>query len=72
MKVGSRDLIIARWPCYGHSRAGANGRLEDPKSSFLGPHLAHAVVVCPPTFLLREYILKCTPVGRFSGQGVER
>ena len=27
------DMVIAGWPCQGHSRAGAGQGLEDPKSS---------------------------------------
>jgi hypothetical protein len=31
--LGPVDIVIAGWPCQGHSRAGAGGRLEDPRSS---------------------------------------
>jgi site-specific DNA-cytosine methylase len=27
------NLIIARWPCQGHSRAGTGRGLDDPRSS---------------------------------------
>ena len=31
--LGPVDMVIAGWPCQGHSRAGADPGLEDPKSS---------------------------------------
>ena len=31
--LGPMDLVIAGWPCQGHSRAGAGRGLEDPRSS---------------------------------------
>ena len=31
--LGPVDMVIAGWPCQGHSRAGAGRGLEDPRSS---------------------------------------
>ena len=31
--LGRVDMVIAGWPCQGHSRAGAGGGLDDPRSS---------------------------------------
>jgi len=32
-RLGHVDLLIAGWPCQGHSRAGAGRGLDDPRSS---------------------------------------
>ena len=32
-RLGHVDLVIAGWPCQGHSRAGAGQGLDDPRSS---------------------------------------
>lgn len=32
-RLGHIDLLIAGWPCQGHSRAGAGRGLDDPRSS---------------------------------------
>ena len=34
-RLGPVDLVIAGWPCQGHSRARASQRLEDPRSSLI-------------------------------------
>ena len=31
--LGLVDMVIAGWPCQGHSRVGASQGLEDPRSS---------------------------------------
>ena len=29
--LGRVDLVVARWPCQGHSRAGLGQGLQDPR-----------------------------------------
>ncbi len=32
MKVGPIDLVIAGWPCQGHTRVGCGDGLQEPRS----------------------------------------
>ena len=38
-RLGPVDLVIAGWPCQGHSRAAACQGLDDTISSFFGDHI---------------------------------
>ena len=37
--LGPMDMVIAGWPCQGHLRARAGGRLEDLMSSLFWDHI---------------------------------
>ena len=71
-RLGPVDMVIAGWPCQGHSRARAGRGLEDPRSSFLGTSSGSCNGGMPTNLPLGIHNQECTTVGRFSRQGIRR
>jgi hypothetical protein len=60
--VGPIDLVIAKWPCQGHTRVGRGEGLHDPRSHMFWEMLRvlrhlQTHQVCIPAYILKNVLL---------------